>query len=63
MRSATCANVDPELFFPANSRQPATEAKQICTGCPVQAECLQYSLVNEGLPSAGLHASELRGLS
>jgi Transcription factor WhiB len=63
MRSAACATVDPELFFPTTSRQPATEAKQICSGCLVKAECLEYSLVNEGLPSAGLHASELRGLS
>jgi len=47
MRSAACANVDPELFFPANSRQPATEAKEVCAGCPVRAECLEYSLVNE----------------
>jgi hypothetical protein len=47
MRSAACANVDAELFFPATSRQPATEAKQICAACPVQAECLEYSLVNE----------------
>jgi WhiB family redox-sensing transcriptional regulator len=47
MRSAACANVDPELFFPATSRQPATEAKQVCSGCPVKAECLEYSLVNE----------------
>jgi Transcription factor WhiB len=46
-RDAACANVDPELFFPANSRQPATEAKQVCAACPVQAECLEYSLVNE----------------
>jgi hypothetical protein len=47
MRSAACACVDPEIFFPATSRQSATEAKQICSGCPVKAECLEYSLVNE----------------
>jgi WhiB family redox-sensing transcriptional regulator len=46
-RSAACAGTDPELFFPASSRQPATEAKRICAACPVQTECLQYSLANE----------------
>ena len=47
MRSAACADADPEIFFPTISRQPATEAKQTCSGCPVQAECLEYSLVNQ----------------
>jgi WhiB family redox-sensing transcriptional regulator len=46
-RDAACAGADPELFFPANTRQPATEAKQICAACPVRAECLEYSLANE----------------
>ncbi len=47
MRSAACASVDPEIFFPASSRQPATEAKQICSACPAQVQCLEYALVNE----------------
>ena len=47
MRSAACADADPEIFFPKTSRQPATEATQICSGCPVKARCLEYSLVNE----------------
>ena len=43
-REATCATADPDLFFPEDSRSPVTEAKDICAGCPVRPECLQYSL-------------------
>jgi WhiB family redox-sensing transcriptional regulator len=47
MRDAACASVDPELFFPADGRHPATEAKRVCASCPVQPECLAYSLAGE----------------
>jgi WhiB family redox-sensing transcriptional regulator len=40
---AKCRSVDPDLFFP--ERGENTEAaKQVCAGCPVQAECLEYAL-------------------
>jgi WhiB family redox-sensing transcriptional regulator len=44
LREAACGNADPDLFFPDDSRSPAPEAKKLCTTCPVQPDCLQYSL-------------------
>lgn len=41
--SALCAQVDPALFFPARGHA-APEARQICMGCPVRAECLADAL-------------------
>jgi WhiB family redox-sensing transcriptional regulator len=41
----TCKTVDPELFFPEKGGS-VTEAKRICTGCPVRAECLDFALRN-----------------
>ena len=44
-RDAACAACDPDLFFPAERRDPAIgDAKRVCAGCPVQADCLDYSL-------------------
>ena len=40
---AACAQTDPELWFPADGGN-GRRAKQICGGCPVQAECLQDAL-------------------
>ena len=41
---AICKNTpDPEIFFPASGGS-AREAKMICTGCPVQAECVGYAI-------------------
>lgn len=43
MESASCASVDPELFFTpkgGNSRPAVT----ICKRCPVIEQCLTYSL-------------------
>ena len=43
-----CLSVDPELFFPLSSVGPAagqlTQAKSVCTRCPVRAECLDFAL-------------------
>lgn len=36
---AACAGMDTELFFPARGESTA-EAKAVCRGCPVRAECL-----------------------
>jgi WhiB family redox-sensing transcriptional regulator len=45
MRDAACAGADPDLFFPREQRDPGNrEAKRVCAGCPVRAECLRYSL-------------------
>jgi WhiB family redox-sensing transcriptional regulator len=42
---ALCAQVDPELFFPAKGDSyTAREARIICLRCPVQKQCLEYAL-------------------
>jgi WhiB family redox-sensing transcriptional regulator len=40
---ALCAQTDPEAFFPEKGGS-TREAKQICAGCEVRAECLEYAL-------------------
>lgn len=37
--SALCAQTDPEVFFPERGAG-GWGARAVCTGCPVQAECL-----------------------
>ena len=45
---ARCIGEDPELFFPIGTAGPAVEQTQraidVCRGCPVRAECLEWSL-------------------
>ncbi|WP_324787192.1 WhiB family transcriptional regulator [Streptomyces sp. H51] len=47
---AACRDQDPELFFPIGSSGPALlqtqQAKAVCTGCPVQEQCLEWALEN-----------------
>ena len=43
---ALCAETDPEAFFPEKGGSPR-EAKRICTGCEVRAECLEYALAHD----------------
>lgn len=59
--SAVCAQVDPELFFPAKGVS-ALPAKRVCAGCPVRAECLVEALVRgeEFGVWGGLTVRELR---
>lgn len=40
---ALCAQTDPEVFFPEKGGS-TREAKKICTGCEIRAECLAYAL-------------------
>lgn len=40
---ALCAQTDPEAFFPEKGGS-TREAKRICAGCEVRAECLEYAL-------------------
>jgi WhiB family redox-sensing transcriptional regulator len=40
---ALCAQTDPEAFFPEKGGS-TREAKRICQGCEVRAECLEYAL-------------------
>ena len=41
---AACLGADPDLFFPPPGPYGAEEAKAICQGCPVRAECLDYAV-------------------
>lgn len=44
--SALCAQSDPEAWFPKRGG-PTRDAKQICSGCEVRAECLEYALAHD----------------
>lgn len=43
MDLASCAQTDPEAFFPPKNGS-ARDAKKVCAACPVAAECLEYAL-------------------
>lgn len=40
---AACIGSDPDLFFPERG-ESVREAKAICRGCPVRAECLEHGM-------------------
>lgn len=40
---ANCLGVDPDLFFPERGAS-TREAKEVCRGCGVREECLEYAL-------------------
>ena len=42
---ANCLGVDPDLFFPERGAS-TKEAKEVCRGCVVRAQCLEYALEN-----------------
>lgn len=49
MADASCATVDPDLFFPEGAgkgtlRLLEAEAKAICGSCPVREKCLTWAL-------------------
>ena len=44
--NALCAETDPEAFFPEKGGS-TREAKRVCTGCEVRAECLEFALAND----------------
>ncbi|HSH23249.1 MAG TPA: WhiB family transcriptional regulator [Acidimicrobiales bacterium] len=44
-RLANCLGVDPDLFFPERGAS-TREAKEVCRGCVVRDECLDYALAN-----------------
>ena len=42
---AACLNADRELFFPSQgSRDTVEAAKEVCAGCTVREQCLEYAL-------------------
>lgn len=42
----SCAQVDPELFYPEKNVSPKT-AKKVCAACPVKDLCLEWALEND----------------
>jgi WhiB family transcriptional regulator, redox-sensing transcriptional regulator len=42
---ANCMWVDPDLFFPERGAS-TREAKEVCRGCVVREDCLEYALAN-----------------
>ena len=43
--SSNCRGVDPDLFFPERGAS-TREAKEVCRGCIVREDCLEYALLN-----------------
>lgn len=42
---ANCMGVDPDLFFPERGAS-TKEAKEVCRGCVVREDCLEFALRN-----------------
>lgn len=42
---ANCLGVDPDLFFPERGAS-TREAKEVCRGCVVREECLEYAITH-----------------
>jgi WhiB family redox-sensing transcriptional regulator len=42
---ANCKDMDKSVFFPLSARG-TSQAKRVCSTCPVSAECLQYATDN-----------------
>src|SRR6188472_535764 len=42
---ANCLGVDPDLFFPERGAS-TREAKEVCRGCVVREDCLEFALIN-----------------
>ncbi|HCB34313.1 MAG TPA: WhiB family transcriptional regulator [Acidimicrobiaceae bacterium] len=42
---ANCLGVDPDLFYPERGAS-TREAKDVCRGCVVRDDCLEYALSN-----------------
>jgi WhiB family transcriptional regulator, redox-sensing transcriptional regulator len=52
-KSAACQGADPELFFPVSAMGPGeaevARAKEVCAGCEVRRQCLQFALATRQL--------------
>ncbi|HUD81709.1 MAG TPA: WhiB family transcriptional regulator [Patescibacteria group bacterium] len=42
-RRGACRGIDPDLFYPVKESD-ADDARQVCSGCPVREQCLEYAL-------------------
>lgn len=44
-RMANCLGLDPDVFFPERGAS-TREAKEVCRGCVVRSECLEFAVNN-----------------
>ncbi len=44
-RLANCLGLDPDVFFPERGAS-TREAKEVCRGCVVRSECLDFAVDN-----------------
>lgn len=44
MQEASCAQTDPELFWPEGKGRDADKARKVCAGCPVVNHCAEYAV-------------------
>lgn len=44
MKEAACIDTPTKMFFPGRGRNRTLPAKQVCAGCPVRQECLDYAI-------------------
>ena len=49
---ANCLGVDPDLFFPERGAS-TREAKEVCRGCVVREDCLEYALATARSSASG----------
>jgi WhiB family transcriptional regulator, redox-sensing transcriptional regulator len=65
LKDAACRadGVDPDAFFPANTVDSIDRARAICTGCPVQRDCLIDCMRHEGGRAAASRFGVYAGLS
>jgi WhiB family redox-sensing transcriptional regulator len=42
---ANCIGTDPEVFFPKIGKR-SEEAQEVCSHCPVTAQCLEYAIAH-----------------
>lgn len=50
MDRAACQGASRSTFFPDNRHNDRKRAVQICLGCPVRSECLEFHLGVEEIP-------------
>lgn len=60
-QEAACRGMDPDLFFPVGRTGDAVGdialAREVCAGCPVAADCLEFALsARNPVISAGIWA-------
>jgi WhiB family redox-sensing transcriptional regulator len=56
-------DVDPDVFFPANTVDSIDKARAICAGCPVRQDCLIDCMRHEGGKAAVSRFGVFAGLS